>query len=156
MIKWTLFSLSVNGNFFYFCFSKRNFSASLVILHVCMCLSAGEFLLNRCTETCRPVWRICPRRRDSGKVQRIVTALKRKLREAKRQARALTPDPCTSAHFTVSKWVSNTRAFSGKLNNVDIWSRIQIERGAVWVEMKEEYNVEELLFIVRNRWSTVM
>ncbi len=35
-------------------------------------------------------------------------------------------------------------------------TQIQIEQERYCVDMKEEYNVEELLFIVRNRWSTVM
>ncbi len=105
-----------------FCFSKKWISVHHWWFYMCACVFLQEFLLNRLHRDLQAGVKDLSKEERLWEVQRIVTALKRKLREAKRQARALTPDPCTSAHLQSQNEFSNTRAFSGKLN-VGIWSR---------------------------------
>ncbi len=69
---------------------------------MCACVFLQEFLLNRLHRDLQAGVKDLSKEERLWEVQRIVTALKRKLREAKRQARALTPALLRISTHTVS------------------------------------------------------
>lgn len=88
-------------------------------VHVSFCRSSSWTV---CTEICRPVWRICPRRRDSGRCSGSSPHWNASSARPRDRHELWPLLYCTSAHIQSQNEFSNTRAFRGKLNNVDIWS----------------------------------